>query len=147
MSWALIRTQLKTTLQGVAGIGVVHDHQRWVIEAANFKTAFVTGGRINAWMITRYQSTEIEEAAQQNYRTHQVRIIGIYALDDSDGTEKVFSDLLEDICDTLRADNTLNGTAESSTPPQVTSDAHTKFGGASCHYGEITLGIREDRTF
>ncbi|MFQ5915383.1 MAG: hypothetical protein ACE5JS_19615 [Nitrospinota bacterium] len=147
MSWSAIRSQLKAVVETVPGIGVVHDYQRWEIEADNFQTLFVSGGRINVWMITRDASREEEFAQQQNYRRHQARIIGLYALDDSDATEKTFSDLLESICDTLRQKGDLNGAAESSGPPQVKRDDHARFAGTLCHYGEITLEAREDRTF
>ncbi len=147
MSWANIRTQLKTILEGVSGIGVVHDYQRWDVEADNFQTLYVSGGRIHVWSITRDQSTEGEEAQQQHVRTHRIRITGVYSLDDSDATEKTFSDLMETICDTLRQNNDLNDAAESSGPPQVTRDDHTRFAGTLCHFGEITLEVREDRTF
>lgn len=147
MSWANIRTQLKTILQGVAGIGTVHDYQRWEIEADAFATLFVSQGRIHTWMITRDASLEEERAQRQHYRRHQVRIIGLYALDDSDATEKTFSDLLETVCITLRSNPTLNGAAESSGPPQVRRDDHARFAGVLCHFGEITLEAREDVTF
>ncbi len=147
MSWANIRTQLKTILEGVAGIGTVHDYQRWEIEADNFTTLFVSTGRINTWMITRDASPEDELAQKQHYRKHQIRIIGIYAMDDSDATEKVFSDLLETICNTLRTNLDLAGTAESHSPPEVKEDNHTKFAGVLCHYGEIAMEVREDVTF
>ena len=117
MFWANIRTQLKTVLEGVSGVGTVHDYQRWEIEADNFATLFVSQGRINAWMITRDASLEDERTQKQHYRRHQIRIIGLYALDDSDATENIFADLLETVCSTLRSDLTLNGTAESSGPP------------------------------
>ncbi len=147
MSWSSIRSQLKTILEGVAGIGIVHDYQRWEIEADGFRTLFVSGGRINVWMITRDASREGELAQNQHYRRHQVRIIGLYALDDSDATEKTFSDLLESVCDTLRQSNDIGGNAESSGPPQVIRDDHARFAGTLCHYGEVTLEVREDRTF
>ncbi len=147
MSWANIRTQLKTTVEGVAGIGVVHDYQRWTVEADDFDTVFVTGGRVNAWMITRDRSTEEHEASNQDYRAHHVRIFGVYSLDDSDATEKTFSDLMELICDELRGDNDVSGNAESSTPAEVVRDDHTTLSGTLCHFGEITFQVREDRTF
>ncbi|MFQ5692997.1 MAG: hypothetical protein ACE5IM_08150 [Nitrospinota bacterium] len=147
MSWSAIRSQLKAVLGGVPGIGVVHDYQRWEIEADNFNALFVSGGRINVWMVTRDGSREEESAQRQNTRRHQVRIIGLYALDDSDATEKTFSDLLEAVCDALRQNNDLGGTAESSGPPQVRRDDHARFAGTLCHFGEITVEVREDRTY
>lgn len=147
MSWSAIRGQLKVILQGVPGIGAVHDYQRWEVEADTFQTLFVSASRINVWMITRDASREEEAAQRQNSRRHQVRVIGLYALDDSDATEKTFSDLLETACDALRQNNGLNGAAESSGPPQVRRDDHARFAGTLCHYGEITLEVREDKTY
>ncbi len=145
--WADIRTQIKTILEGVAGIGIVHDYQRWDVEAEGFQTLYVSGGRIHVWAVTREQSTEAAEAQQQHVRTHRVRITGVYSLDDSDATEKTFSDLMETVCDALRRNNSLNGSAESSGPPQVTRDGHARFAGTLCHFGEITLDVREDVTY
>ena len=147
MSWANIRTKLKTLIEAVSGIGIVHDYQRWSVESGDDATLFVSSGRYNVCYITRDESLEDFEASDQHYRRHQVRLIMFYSVDDSDATEKTFSDLMEAICDDLRADATLTTSAESSAPPQVVNDGHTRFRGALCHYGEITVEIREDATF
>lgn len=147
MSWAGIRTALETKLNGVSGIGAVHDYQRHIEDEEALRSIAVSGGKINAFFISRERAGEEEEAQQQNFRTHLAVIRGVMALDDSAGTEKTFSDLLEAICDALRSDNDLSGAAEMSGPPQIRLEGHTNFAGALCHYGEITVEIGEDKTF
>jgi len=119
MSLATIRTQLKIIVAAVSGVANVHDFQRWAAEAENFKTLFedTANKKIQSWMITRDQSLEDDEATQQNYRRHRIRIMGVHTLSDDDATEKTFSDLMEAVCDALRTDNNIGGTAESSGPP------------------------------
>lgn len=149
MTWAAIRSQLGVIVTAVSGVANVHDYQRWAAEAENFKSFFedTPNKTIQAWMITRDRSIEDDHATAQNYRRHQIRIIGVYSLSDADATEKTFSDLLEAICDALRTDNDIGGTAESSGPPRVTRDDHTMFADVLCHFGEVSIEIREDRTY
>lgn len=149
MSLANIRTQLKTILEGVSGIGVVHDYERWANDWATFISFFKPAAQsvINGWQITRRSTREEEHAATQTYRFHTMVIHGFYSLDDSAASEKTFQDLIETICTTIRQNATLNGAAYHALPPQVAVVEQRKFGDVLCHYGEINVLVEEDVTW
>jgi len=54
MPLAEIRTQIKTILEGVSGIGIVHEYERWAADWKGFLDLFKdANGWINGWSITR----------------------------------------------------------------------------------------------
>lgn len=151
MSLALIRTEIKTIMDGIDDVGIVHDFERFSPSWEKFLLLFKPPGKkyIRGWEITRKRSTEKgnsedDTATHQYRRFHQMVIKGYYGLQDETATEKIFQDLVETICDTFRANHTLNDTAEDCGTPQAERVETRMFGNVLCHYGEIHLKVEEE---
>lgn len=139
-----IREQIKAILEGVSGIGVVHDYQRWSATWEKFLDHFKDpDGKINGWVFTREKTPATCESATHESRVHSFKIRGYYGLKDEDATELTFQDLIENISAAFRAKRTLNSTAEDSGPFQVDLVEPRLFGSVLCHYCELTLEVEE----
>lgn len=144
MSLATIRTQVKTILEGVSGIGLVHEYVRWATTWEKFLEFFKTSSnKINGATITRVQTPETCESSDHNSRRHSFLIRMYYGLKDDDESEITFQLLVENTCAAFRAKRTLNSTAEDSGPPQVEILELRMFGTVLCHYAEISLDAEE----
>lgn len=150
MSLADQRTQIKTILEGVSGIGKVYAYQRWANDwQALLKLFKTTSDKINAWMITREKTSQIRMTMGEKERAHIFLMRGLYGLNDSDGTELIFQDLIEDIVTAFDAAETLNDTARTTNPDwgpmadsvglQVDIVEQRVFGSVLCHYAECRL--------
>lgn len=106
-----IRAAIKTKLQGVANIGVVHDYERFASRESDFQTLYkdTVSGRILGWNFYREATLEEELSIGDVRRVHTWRIHGFMGLDDADATGKTFEDLIEAIATAFRADPTLGG--------------------------------------
>jgi len=159
MSEATIRTQIKTILSGVPGIGVVHEYQRWARDWTKFLNQFQDAdGRINTWMFSRTVTPEKWLSNVEYIRVYEYVIRGMYGLKDGDATELIFQGVVDRICAAFRDKATLNDACETIVPEfgslagragiQVeTVDVRT-FGIVLCHYAELKLGaqVTEART-
>ena len=144
MSLADIRTQLKTIVESVDGIGKVHDYDRWTVDWKTLLSLFTDeNNKLNGWVITCPRSDERIHASTVNMRKHLIKIEGIYGQKDSAGSEKTFRDLLEKVCDKLRENDSLNGSCLTSDPPTVAKVIRRRFGGVLAHAGEIHLPVDE----
>ncbi len=148
MSLASMRSAIKSILEGVAGIGVVHDYERWTVDWATYLSLFRAPAQnlINGWTISRASTSEVAFASGRHRRSHRFIVRGYYSQKDAAGSEKNFQDLIEAVCDGLRGNVSLNGTAESSGPPQVRRVESRTLGDVLCHYCEIGLDADEEMT-
>jgi len=149
MSLSSIRVALKTLVEGVSGMGIVHDYERHAKDWATYLSFYKKPGTsvINGWQIIRRSTREEEHAATQTYRFHTFVINGFYSLDDSVASEKTFQDLIESICTVVRQDADLGGAVFHVTPPTVVVVEQRTFGDVLCHYCELNLQIEEDVTW
>jgi len=149
MPLSTARDQIKTTLEGVSGIGVVHKYERFAKEAPAYLTLFKTGGVINGWTITRESTTPMPDddgdVSHTFFRAYSIIIRGYYSLDDSAETEVTFQNLIESICDTFDADPTISGTVKEAEPIEVRSVGHRMFGNVLVHYCELALVFTQAR--
>ncbi|MEN6639569.1 MAG: hypothetical protein ABFC95_10260, partial [Smithella sp.] len=53
MALSLIRAQLKIILEGVSGMGTVHNYERYNNDVEKFLAAFVSSGKVNGCMFHR----------------------------------------------------------------------------------------------
>ncbi len=144
MALADIRTEIKSLLETVPGIGKVHDFERWTTDWKKFLEYFKTeDNKINGWTISRSTTEEEAQSMAVNIRTHQIIIKGYYGLKDSVESEKTFQALIESICDVLRSNHDLNGSCLTSDPPQVTKVYPRPFGGVLVHVCNIALSVDE----
>jgi len=144
VSEVAIRAQIKTIMEGVSGMGIVHDYVRWASTWEKFLEFFKTSSKkINGATITRVKTPEECESSNHNSRRHRYLIRLYYGLKDDAATEITFQLLVENTCAAFRAKRTLNDTAEDSGPPQVEVVELRMFGSVLCHYGEISLEAEE----
>src|SRR3990167_4248814 len=96
MSLALIRTEYKTILEGIASIGKVHDYERWSVEWKKFLDGFKSAdNKIKGWTITREKTDEVFIPGPGAERRHTMVVRGYLGLDDTNASEKTFQDLIE----------------------------------------------------
>lgn len=143
-----IREQAAAILASVPGVGVVHEYQRYATSWDRFMELFrhenADGDReINGWCITRTRTEEPHSTASHNQRTHTFLIRGFYGLQDGAGSELVFQDVIERICDAFRAEYSLNGTANDTSPIQVEEVGADMMGNVLCHYCELSFTAEE----
>jgi hypothetical protein len=149
MSLADIRTELKTVLEGVSGIGQVYDYLRWSNTEKDFKSIFkASNDKINAWQITRRGAAEnIYNQNHINIQEHNMLIWGIYGAKDADASEKTFQDLIEAILAAIRTagkgPQPLSGKALFVGPPQVEKVEHRIFSKLLVHSCDIGLKVKE----
>ena len=94
---------------------------------------------LNGWVITCPESDEHVHATVVNIRKHLIKIAGVDGQKDSAEREKVFRELLENICDKLRENNDLNKSCLRSDPPKVAKVMRRRFADILAHVGEIHL--------
>lgn len=143
MAYADIRAALKTILEGIEGINLVYDYQRWTRDPATFQTLFKDTDKVHFWCVSRRAVTDTRRYTEQVDDVHRIVIRGYMSLDDSAATEKTFQDLIDEVRRTLRQNYTISGTAQNSGPEINTIIEHRMFGEVLCHYCEIELPVRE----
>lgn len=111
MSEATIRAAIKTTLEGVPGIGVVHDRMRDVRTLASFLELITTpAGAVNGWMFSRNSVPVARYQTLGDPGTYSYRLLGLYEFDDANGSEYIFQALVDAIIDALQSNPTLSDT-------------------------------------
>ncbi len=147
MSLVAISERIKTILSATAGVGVVHDYERWAADWTTYLDLFSvedeTGKRINGWEFMRKKTPAATESVTHDERNHTFLIRGLYGLKDSDASELVFQQIIEDICASFRSNFQLNSTAENTEPVQVDLVENRIFGNVLCHYCELKLMVDE----
>jgi len=148
MSLSTVRTEVKTLMAATSGIENVYDYRRYTRDYATYKDLFKEGSHINTWEITRPTFTRLVHGSDAIERVvHDFLIRGFYSLDDKAGSEKVFQDLVETVCQIFRDKPTLEGYAEVVKYPIVGRVYESMFGSVLCHIGEIEVHIQERIAF
>lgn len=148
MSLSSVRTQVKTILEAVTGIGEVHDFERYSKDWATYKDLFKSGSHINFTQILRPAFIRTVEGSDATERViHNFILKGGYSLKDEDATEKTCQDLVEAICQAFRDKPKLQDTAEVVMYPIIGRIFNGMFGNVLCHIYEIDLSIRERIVF
>lgn len=143
MSEAAIRAQIKTDLESVSGIGVVHDRQRFSRSWAEWFKLMTSDGVVNGWTIHRQATPGTRANVAQVEREHSFAIFGVYNLDDENNSEATFQALIESIFAVFRDDPTLNDTALETDPLNVDDVDVEEYGGRLYHVCDLTLTARE----
>lgn len=146
MAYTTILAKIKSEIEEITDIGVVHDYRRYSRDWTKFITLFRPEGEdyIRGWDISRVVSPEeVININASNERGYDFEIRGFAQLDDANASEKTFQGLLESICDKFRFNIQLDNTVLISTPIQVTVVDIRPFGAVLCHYAELTYSVRE----
>ena len=136
-------------------VGSVHLYERWAPNFEEYLNYFkckvdVDGKErdvIRGWIVTRTaMAQEWRGVGPGGARTkaHVVVIKGFYSMRDMKRTEAEFQELIEDVIDALSASKTLAGNWIE--PPQVRAIQIREFGGVLCHYCEIEVVVKEQKS-
>jgi len=147
MSEVLIRAQIKTELEKVSGIGVVHTYERYSRSLAELFELMTKSSKINGWMIHRASTDSKRETLPLVDRYHTFKITAIYELDDAAASEVTFQAILDAIFEAFKSKNTLNGTALDSEPINIDSVETEEYGNRLFHTAVLTLVVHERTTY
>jgi hypothetical protein len=143
-----IRAAIKAKIEGVGGVGVVHDYERYAKEPSKFKTFYVSGNpaQLLGWHIRRVTTRELLEDIARWRVVVGWRIRGFMGIADATATEKAFDLKIELIRDAFRADDSLGGLIFSCIDPQsnevgvqVLDHRPVLLHDALCHFAELGL--------
>lgn len=146
-----LRAAIVAKLQGIAGIGVVHDHERYAHAMDTLKALYVPAGeqQLRGWFVRRVGIHEVSAGGSRRVQTVTWRIQGVMALDDASASELAFDALIETITDTFRADPTLGGLVLTPKPEdedagvQVVDSGPVMFANVLCHAARLALTTRQ----
>ena len=147
MSESAIRARIKTVLEGVSGIGVVHDYERYSRSLSKWLELMRSNGTVNGWVIHREATSARADTMPTIHRVHRFRITGVYGLDDASATEKALQGLVESIFDAFTADITLAGTCISIDPLQIEAVDVLEYNGTLYHIADLLLTAYERATY
>lgn len=143
MSEATVRAQIKTILEAVDGIGVVHDYERYSRSLAKWLQLMRSEGTVNGWTIHRQATPSERDNMPTIKRLHHFKITGVYELNDATATEKTFQALLEAIYTAFKSQQTLSGTCIDSGPLQINDVDAMQIGETWYLVGECSLICHE----
>ena len=146
-----LRAAIVAKLQGIAGIGVVHDRERYATAMDALKALYVPPGenQLRGWFVRRGAIQEFSAGGSRRVQTITWRIQGVMALQDADSSEIAFDNLIETITDTFRADPTLGGLVLTPKPEdedagvQVVDSGPVMFANVLCHAARLALTTRQ----
>jgi len=151
-----VTTAIKGILEDISGVGVVQEYCRYTRTPEGFREYFTKlvdqYMRIaNVWLITRDGFTQTADGVPipQEMREHLFVISGYVGLKDSDASEEIFQDLVDEIINALESRKRLGleTTDIHVRPPQVPVIDHAWLGRTVlCHHCEIHLRVLERRS-
>jgi hypothetical protein len=142
MSDQTIRASIKTLLDAVTGIGVVHDYSRWAADEARLRALFQKNANspLHGWEITREGFVVVSFNAKFKKVTHDYVLRGFYAKRDDVASEKLFNIVADAVAQKF-IDNKLPNT-EGHTLPKA-SLREWMLGGVLCDRAELRLSVSE----
>jgi len=148
-----IIADIKTKMEEITGIGIVHDYERYSKDENKFITLFKTTvdsvDQIRGWEITRTAAPEHKRGAW--FRHHRFRINGYMGIQDANTTEKTFQVLIENLSEKFRTAEPpagatwyyMDGDNPDNSCVQVDVIDARMFGQYLCHHAEISLAVTE----
>jgi hypothetical protein len=126
-----------------AGCPNVKDHKLMAHDMAAVVAACANSATVETWMVSRKGFRENALTNVQVTREHTFLIIGIRSCSEAGSTEAAFQARIEAICNTLRADQDVAGTAEFHDRIQGMTITHASFASLLCHYAELEITVHE----
>ena len=149
-----IVTDIKTRMETVTDVGVVHKYYRWNQSQVDFINFFIYNPtnqprQIRGWEITRISATEHHKGCY--YRHHKFKLSGFMSFQDIRATDLIFQSLIDEVCNVFRNVDApvdskwwyMDGDNEETSPAQTPIIKPKMFGNVLCHTTEITLTITE----
>ncbi len=151
-----ILADIKAKMETVTDVGIVHDYYRWNKDYKTFIGLFAYNPtnqprQIRGWEITRISVEEHKRGYPAFFRHHKFRFSGYMSLQDKSETDKIFQELIDEVCNVFRNVNApdgstwyyMDGDAEESSSGQAPIIKPKMFGNVLCHTTEITLIVTE----
>jgi hypothetical protein len=111
MSVALQRAQVKTVVEAVSGVGVVHDYQRNDNDPTVADDWYVREGKVNGWFIqTNPLDPDVFTTSEIQHNTEFI-LTGYLEVNDELKSRKTAEDLTQTLVTAIISARTLSGTA------------------------------------
>jgi len=144
MSEATVKAQIKTILEGVSGIGTVHDYIRHSRSIAKFLKLMRSNDTVNGCMIRRQKtSTSRNNDSATLKRIHHFWISFIYEINDANASENTFQALLDAVYDEFKGNYQINNTCVNSDPLQIEDVDEMEIGETLYHVADCVLICHE----
>ena len=136
--------EIQTRLSSVSNIGTIHQFRRWTRSEEEFRTRFKDGAnsRLAGWEITRIGVADLQDTNITNTVVHSFQLRGYLALSDTQESELIFQQIIDDIGAQFRPQDSLSDTCELTRPVQFIRIDHIMFGGVLCHYAEAIIEVQ-----
>ncbi|MGB3749449.1 MAG: hypothetical protein WA961_14715 [Rhodanobacter sp.] len=142
-----IRAAIIATMQTVPDIGMVQDRERYAKDMTALKAAYQAPGLgLRGWFVRRQQIVETDRIQPRSVEYLRWRIQGVMAFDDAGASELVFDDLIEQLRDAFRANDTLGGLVAQCALAggqdaglQLDDAGPVSFAGVICHGARLSL--------
>lgn len=140
----VLRSAIVATLQGVEGIGQVHNYERFAKSEKDFKTLYATAEaneqRILGWHVRRVGFRQSQFNGRVQYVT-KWRIAGFMSLQDVDATELMFDQLIDKITEAFNGQlwQLNNFSSEDENGIQLDEAVPVMFAGVLCHSARLSL--------
>ncbi len=140
-----IRARVKSDLQAITGIGVVHDYERFTVDPATFAAFFISAGHVNGWTVAAGMDSAWSSTHEVD-RFYRVTIRGYRVVNDAEGSQKLFDEQIDTVMTALENDWKLGGLIENLEGGIDAGDPEYRlFGEVLCHYIEIRARYRQNR--
>jgi hypothetical protein len=139
-------------MNGISGIGVVHNRKRYKQDQKEFLDLFRTtiGGvqQVRGWLVSSPSQKRKRGPAQAVLETISLYLYGYMSANDALSTERTFFALTETIADTFQ--NHIHLGQVGGAPPAYVADAalpqiirrdYAKIAGILVHYAEISIDV------
>jgi hypothetical protein len=112
MSLTDITAAILSALGTIPDLGHLYPYDRITVDPTALNGVMGPLSTLRFWCLSRVATQEIWRGNGSVERLHRLRLRGFLALDDSQASERVFQDLLDQVQDTLNAVVTVPGSAE-----------------------------------
>lgn len=150
-----IRTQITTMLATADPGSKVYAYRRWITQpdALVAELQPTADGPISVWMFWVESIAEALDTFRQNDQDYVIGFRFYRSLVDADQSEILVTDLIQTVRAAFRANDTLNGSAFTTTPTagpmqravglQLDALEVVTLGGVLCHEARLRLGVEE----
>lgn len=143
---AAIRAAIVNSLQAVAGIGSVHDRERFAAREKDLAALYLVGGKLAGCHVRRVSVREVPYSTLYNTVHTRWRISLFASFLDAESSEILFDDLVDRIRAKFR-NSDLGGLVESigdegEAGVQLDDSGPVMFSGVLCHGARLSLTTR-----
>jgi hypothetical protein len=132
---------LTAQLQTIPNIGLVHPYERLTVEPDLSAGVFGETQALRAWTVTRESASHERAPGLETLGQERLVLRGFMSVDDTQASELVFQDLLEQIAALLRPTQTV-GAFDRVGPLQIEEVTHTMLGSTHlCHFAQCAWPV------